>query len=694
MEVILNDSFKAAQVKEKTLDFTPRTLDQIKALLNAIKLGDLLFSLFKKKSSSIQVQLLNRLNIISKRLPEKTIALFFIDPQKYMQKESDYAWAQLIKTLPGKIKFVFAQRPDDVLITSDVFMSLPNVLCIPKGLPLDRLSVEDTRQLISIRATKTGYLLSNIESRLSHYEGHPYALQAALDLLESGVSLDELPLEPTGIAEAQWKKICQINPDAISLFEAYALQSKAESDEIIKHATNLDINVIKSLRANDYLKGLLEEQGDCYKIYHAILADYITRQIDEEKQQHWHVKIIDAYVVQSCKRGSCSGSTISKICEHLSMLGGALGKAQESIKTLLTTYNHSSMYLIYRSWLNAGGELDFVWGGIHSWLSLHKNLPEARFVYEPWLNAGGKLDFVQDDIHSWLSLHEDIPEAEFVYNSWLNAGGDIEFVSSSLESWLSLHKDLPEAQFVYNSWLNAGGELDFVRDGIHSWLSLHKNLPEAQFVYNSWLNAGGELDFVRDGIQSWLSLHKDIPEARFVYKPWLNAGGELDFVRDDIHSWLSLHKDIPEAQFVYNSWLNAGGELDFVRDGIKSWLSIHKNIPKAQFVYKPWLDAGGELEFVRDGIKSWLLLYKDLPEASFVYEPWLDAGGELDFVRDGIKSWLSLHKDIPEARFVYNSWLNAGGDIKFVSSSLESWLEVNKDTPEAQSLIERYRDEV
>jgi hypothetical protein len=55
---------------------------------------------------------------------------------------------------------------------------------------------------------------------------------------------------------------------------------------------------------------------------------------------------------------------------------------------------------------------------------VNKDISEASFVYKSWLDAGGELEFVHDSIGSWLSVNKDIIERQCVYDAWLHAGGE------------------------------------------------------------------------------------------------------------------------------------------------------------------------------------------------------------------------------------------------------------------------------
>jgi hypothetical protein len=68
---------------------------------------------------------------------EKERLVIGIDVDKTLPAGSESVWLQIVQGLPERVKLVIAQRSDDVLASSETFMSLPNVVRIPhERLPL------------------------------------------------------------------------------------------------------------------------------------------------------------------------------------------------------------------------------------------------------------------------------------------------------------------------------------------------------------------------------------------------------------------------------------------------------------------------------------------------------------------------------------------------------------------------------
>ena len=296
MALMMDNAFEAGQTTEGSLDGTKRGLGQWKALLNIVNLGDLVLSLRRDPAKNTREQFIERLNLISKRMPENGRAIFIIDPEKYMQKESDQSWAIVVKQLPEKIKFVFAQRNEDALVDSETFNNLNNVVRIPEKL-LDVLDDSSVDELINLESAKIKYSIVEIKKTISNYNGHPYAVGAALELLKAGVKLEELPKKPEPIefAKIQWDKICKKGDDAIRLFEAYAILEVGVPGDVAGAVSGLNSTTLKRLQKDNYLKGLLREEGEGKRIYHAILTDYILGQIGDDEKRQYHLRAVEIY---------------------------------------------------------------------------------------------------------------------------------------------------------------------------------------------------------------------------------------------------------------------------------------------------------------------------------------------------------------------------------------------------------------
>lgn len=344
--------------------------------------------------------------------------------------------------------------------------------------------------------------------------------------------------------------------------------------------------------------------------------------------------------------------------------------------------------------LRSGEPPDALWHRLERWLDNRGATDvKASFIYKSWLDAGGEVEPIREQALAWLATHGGLPEARFVYKSWLDAGGGVELIREQVFAWLANHGGLPEAEFVYTSWLDNGGGIEPVREQALAWLATHSRLPEASFVYKGWLNAGGEFEPIREQALGWLATHGGHPEAQFVYKCWLDSKGEIDLVQDQVLAWFTTYGGLPEARFLYQGWLDAGGGVGLVQEQVLAWLSKHAVLQEASFVYKSWLDAGGGIEPVRDQTMAWLAKHGGLPEAEFVYRSWLEAYGPLEPIKAYLFAWLHAWRQDARAVFLTKAISQLDDLPDDVLVDLAVWAERNCEDEDAifrVSRISRY----
>ncbi len=307
MEQIILDATDAASPMKKKLGMTGQSKDKWRALFGASEVvpflgkkvkvfGDLLLSWGHQKAGDTRTRFVKALAKLSDCMSDEKRAIFIIDPEKCMPKESDHTWRLVVSDLPDRIKLIFPQRPDDALVISDDFCLMKKV----KRVPSDELDVLDDQaidDLMDKYSKRTKYSTNKLHDAVSRYRGHPYAVGAALELIEDGLEIEKLPSDPrpVTIAEAQWRRICERGDDAIKLFEAYAILEVGVPDEVVQKVSGLDAPTRKRLQKDSYLRGLLREDGYGKRIYHAILSDYILDQMDESEKKNYHKRAVEVY---------------------------------------------------------------------------------------------------------------------------------------------------------------------------------------------------------------------------------------------------------------------------------------------------------------------------------------------------------------------------------------------------------------
>ncbi len=301
MALMMDNAFEAASTEPGSFDKVPQRRKQWLALLKTFvpkgkDIAELVESLRRDPQCNTRDQFLERLAFISQRTPNNGRAIFIVDPEKYMQPDSDQSWAIVIKGLPEKIKFLFAQRPEDVLVDSQVISRLNNTVRIPRE-DLGILSEEDVDDLLKYRKDELSQPIPQLHDTLRKYNGHPYAIGASLDLLVAGVKLEELPErpEPVDFSAVQWKELCKRGKEAVRIFKAYAILQVPVPDEVMQAVSQIDTDAIHVVMADKYLSALFRKELDGKRIYHTILADYILEQMADDEKQQYHNRAIDFY---------------------------------------------------------------------------------------------------------------------------------------------------------------------------------------------------------------------------------------------------------------------------------------------------------------------------------------------------------------------------------------------------------------
>ncbi|MDR0609426.1 MAG: tetratricopeptide repeat protein [Planctomycetaceae bacterium] len=302
MKMMLEDAFQAARYSAGSLDYEGKRFRQWNLLYR--KLG--LFS--GKKETDYQFfhalrydhrknifeQFILRLHLLANMLPDNGRLLMVIDPEQDTPAVRVELWSQIVRELPPKVFFLFAQRFKDTLTVNEEFRSLQNVHFLP---PLDApdspqgltdLKDSDTFRLIE---TYQPFLKNHLNDHtpnhqeltdLFHcYRNHPYAVHASLDLLlcENIEHLNQLPREPMPqyIAPAQWKQIVEhrLGRDAVLLFEAYTVLEVPSLDEMVCWVADIAQKEFQTILAEPFFRSLIRDEPDGRIIYHHHLSSYI-----------------------------------------------------------------------------------------------------------------------------------------------------------------------------------------------------------------------------------------------------------------------------------------------------------------------------------------------------------------------------------------------------------------------------------
>jgi len=302
MEEMMHHAFDAMADRDGSFTGTDKKKIQWKSFFNALFQGqdnqaDLTTALRYDPQHDICGQFQDRLNYLSKRMPENGRGIFFFDAGRDLQKSSEEGWIHMLQNLPPKIKFIFAQRPFDLLPVGLERSSTSDFSHLVK-IPLDVLDDKSVWDLLEVYARHLQISPRELHAILAHYKGHPYALSAALDLIKDGEKPASLPKDPApeNVAEVQWKRIGEEHGyDAVRLFESFSVLDIPVPLDVACEVSSLSNTTIKSLLERPFIRGLMKREGERSQIYHDILSNRILAIMDRDDVVKYRRRAVDAY---------------------------------------------------------------------------------------------------------------------------------------------------------------------------------------------------------------------------------------------------------------------------------------------------------------------------------------------------------------------------------------------------------------
>ena len=296
LRMILDDIFQAARYEAGSLDASGKRFGQWVRMYRELGLFTqhtdpgfrFLEQLRFDGHKNIFEQFTNRLKLFSDLLPEQGRLLLAIDPEHDTLAARVELWAQVVKKLPPKVFFLFAQRFQDALAMNDEFRSQRNVHFIP---PLDShpggladLRDDETEQLIDAYLpflADKNIDRQAVSGRFRLYRNHPYAVHATLNLLLlPGVSVpDQLPAEqtPAAVCPIQWRGVTEhpLHEDAVRLLKTYAVLEVPSLDEMTCWVADIAPERLAEILADPFLSSLIRSDADGRLLYHHYLSTYI-----------------------------------------------------------------------------------------------------------------------------------------------------------------------------------------------------------------------------------------------------------------------------------------------------------------------------------------------------------------------------------------------------------------------------------
>ncbi|MHC4738107.1 MAG: tetratricopeptide repeat protein [Planctomycetota bacterium] len=619
MALMMDNAFEAAQVEEGSFDGTKRSLGQWRALLNVVNLGDLVMSLKPDPQRNTREQFLERLQLISKRMPENGRAIFIIDPEKYMMDGSDGAWSLVVKKLPEKIKLVFAQRPEDVLVDSGQFNGLANVVRIPND-RLDVLDEEAIDRLVDERAKKVKLSVGELRKAANRYQRHPYAVAAALDMIEDGAAIEELPSDPTpeGIVKEQRKRAFGKGAEAVRLLEAHAVLEVGVPEDVIEAVSGVDSASRKSLTADKYLGGLLRKEGEGRRIYHAILADYILGQMSVKERREYHKRAVEVYreKLEVAKEGQTRPDALAamRLAEHVLAAEGKGAFVYAFVNEcgeVLMSLGLLDVFIILSE-----RALGIVKKGTKEEAILLGNLGR---IYQ----VRGELDKAKQMFEKTLKIHKQLGSKEGMAKAYGNLGliyqtrGDFNEAEELHNKSLAIKERLGLKEGMAHSYSNLGvvyrtrGKLDEAEEMHKKSLAIAEEFGQQKVMAIQYGNLGliymtrGEINEAEEMHKKSLTIEEKLGRLEGMAEQYCSLGliyivrGQLDEAEDMLKKSLAIEEKLGRLEGMANSYGNLGvvyqtrGELDEAEEMFEKNLKIHKQLGSKEGMAKDYGNLGG-----------------------------------------------------------------------------------------------------
>jgi len=296
LRAILEDMFQAARYEAGSLEAEGKRFEQWSRIYRRLNLFSnhtesdfrLLEQLRFNNRKNIFEQFTNRLKLLSHLMPDQGRLLFAVDPELDTLTARVELWTHVVKNLPPKVFFLFAQRHKDSLAINEDFRSLDNVFFIPslelQPQGLADLQDDETEQLFDAYAPMfkdKSIDRQAVLKRFRQYRHHPYAVHAALNLLllPNFVLPDQLPVEqmPAAVCPLQWKGIVEhsLCEDAVRLFKAYAVLEVPALDEMVCWVADISRQKFDAILADPFLSSMIREEAGGRSLYHHYLMAYI-----------------------------------------------------------------------------------------------------------------------------------------------------------------------------------------------------------------------------------------------------------------------------------------------------------------------------------------------------------------------------------------------------------------------------------
>jgi len=549
LRMILDDMFQAARYEAGALDSEGKHFGQWLHMYRELGLFSthtnsdfrILEQLRFDGRKNIFEQFTNRLKLLSDLMPSHGRILFAIDPELDTLAARVELWTQVVKQLPPKVFFLFAQRYKDSLAVNDEFRSQQNVHFIPslelQPQGLADLHDEETAQLFDAYAPMfkdKSIDRQAVLDRFLLYRNHPYAVHAALNLLllPNFTVPDQLPAEPmpAAVCSVQWKGITEhpLHEDAVRLFKSYAVLEVPTFDEMACWVADISHENFEAILADPFLSSMIRSEFDGRSLYHHYLSAYIRSLLYAPdgtltlEAGQLHQRAMTGYSDLTHRAIKPDPLAIVRLAEHSLVVGGpvlfaeVLCQCSESFLTL-------GFYQTYAALIDralalvppvsvAVADLFFQLGRLRQRQGAYPaavkhyeaSLQMARKIAEPQRIASALFGLGQISLEGGHLIEANmwLQDAISYYEVGKDKLGLAEVLMLSAEvQWLQGHT--PEAEGILNSALQVTGEVRNYRQQARMMAS----------IYSAWgrmYDQMGNIERSAEQYHKALDLTKDI----------------------------------------------------------------------------------------------------------------------------------------------------------------------------------------
>jgi tetratricopeptide (TPR) repeat protein len=598
METILTDVQNASQKAAGFFDLRGQAT-KIKALLDALKIGPLIEALLRRPGLRTHEKFIAALKLLSNRLSANGRFIIFVDPDPYLSTGSVSAYRAIAEGLPPKVKLVIAQRPDDEIINDHDFTALLNLVRIPyEGLrPLNKKAL---CEFIDRASPAVNFPQEIVLTVIEQFNGHPYGVAAALQLLADGMPIANLPPDPTPkkVATSQWQRIRDKGPDAVNLFRAYAVLEVPVPHDVVTQVSNITSESYSSLTGNNYLASLIRKEGNGGIIYHSILSNYILSDLSINDTHLYHERACKVYrarlsadikpdelsalrlpVHERVAHGDasfveCFLHECSKPLRTLGLLEDFIRLSNITLEISMPDDSRASILDILGNVYRVRGELDEAEKMQKKSLEINERLEKFEGMANNYNNLGiiykirGKLDEAEKMQKKSLEINERLGKLEAMANNYGNLcaiygiRGELEKAEKMHEKSLEINERLGRSEAIAIDYSHLGiiyknrGDLEKAEKMQKKSLKINERLGRLEGMADNYGNLGivyknrGDLEKAEDMYRKSLAIEKRLGRLEGMAKDYGNLGdvykkrGELDKAEDMYMESLAIFQEI------------------------------------------------------------------------------------------------------------------------------------------------------